>query len=157
MSYCPPSAALPAAEGVRAVGLRWWQRSLMVLGGAFLVTLLVVAATLQPSPRGMGTHRQLGLPPCSLVMLAGIRCPSCGMTTSWAYLVRGNLLGALRANAGGALFGLAAILSGPWLLVSGLSGRWRVWRPDERVLLGIALSLIAVTLVDWCLRLQGKL
>lgn len=154
MSYCPPSAVLPADERLRAPGLRWYQRIAMVVGGTFLVSLLIVAAVLKPSPRGMGTHRQLGLPPCSLVMLAGVRCPSCGMTTSWSHLTRGNVLSAVRANSGGTLLALAAVACGPWLLISGVAGRWKFWLPDERVLVGIGLVIIAVTIVDWILRLK---
>jgi len=126
----------------------------MVVGGTLLLSLLLTAAVLKPSPIGMGTHQQLGLPPCSLVVLAGIRCPSCGMTTSWAHLMRGNLLASVRANSGGTLFALAAIASGPWLLVSGLAGRWRMWRPNERTVLILGLSIIAVTILDWCFRLK---
>ena len=155
MSYCPPSAAATTTANLRAGSeLRWYQRVALVAGGTVVVALLVVAAVLQPNPLGMGTHRQLGLPPCSLVVLAGVRCPSCGMTTSWAHLMRGNLVGSLQANSGGTLFAIAAMLSGPWLLVSGLAGRWRFWCPDERVLLTIGLVLIAVTIVDWCVRLK---
>ena len=35
----------------------------------------------------MGTHQQLGLPPCNFVTLTGYPCPACGMTTSFALLV----------------------------------------------------------------------
>lgn len=145
---------MPADDRLRAVGLRWYQRMAMIVGGTILLSLLIVAAVLKPNPRGMGTHRQMGLPPCSMVMLVGARCPSCGMTTSWAHLMRGNVLGAVRANSGGTLFALAAIAAGPWLLLSGIAGRWRFWQPDERILVGIGLTMIAVTIVDWALRLK---
>src|SRR5687768_15883893 len=58
--------------------LRWS----MGLTGAAMWSLLVVASMLQPDSRGMGTHEQLGMPPCTFLFLTGIRCPSCGMTTS---------------------------------------------------------------------------
>lgn len=154
MSYCPPSAVLPADERLRADRLGWFQRTAMIAGGTVLISLLIVAAVLRPNPRGMGTHRQLGLPPCSMVVLAGIRCPSCGMTTSWSRVMRGNLVGAVRANSGGTLLALAAIASGPWLVVSGLAGRWKFCCPDERTLVWIGLIIIAVTLIDWTLRLK---
>ena len=155
MSYCPPSTAMPDADRMReSRNLRWHQRIAMVSGGFVLIALLVVAFLLKPNPDGMGTHRQLGLPPCTLVVLAGVRCPSCGMTTSWAHLVRGNLVGSLRANSGGTLFAVAALTSAPWLVISGLAGRWKVWQPNERVLLTIGLTVITVSLVDWFLRLK---
>jgi hypothetical protein len=123
--------------------------------GGGLLALLAVAAMLQPSPLGYGTHQQLGLPPCSFSEIFGIRCPSCGMTTSWAYFVRGQLLPSLRANSGGTLLGMLAALMGPWFLVSGVQGRWSIGRPDERIAIVLAVSIVLVTIVDWCLRLAA--
>jgi hypothetical protein len=125
----------------------------MAAAGAVLVGLLITASRLPPNPRGMGTHQALGLPPCSMVQWFGIRCPSCGMTTSWAHLTRGHLGAALSANTGGTLLGLASLVCGPWLLASGLWGRWLGRPPHEWVTLGVALAIIAVTLIDWAVRL----
>ncbi len=159
MSYSPPSTAEPIADVHPAPAPRfsWLVRLAMVLGGGVLVVMLAVAARLTPSARGMGTHQQLGLPPCSLVMWAGMRCPSCGMTTSWSHLMRGNVPAAVRANSGGTLLALAAITAGPWLLVSGLRGRWMWGPPRESVLLSVGIAIVAVTLVDWWLRLNWGL
>ena len=51
----------------------------------------------------METHRQLGLPPCTFKEMTGLPCPSCGMTSSFALLVRGDVMNSLRANAVGTL------------------------------------------------------
>lgn len=50
--------------------------------------VLTMARVLSPSPNGIGTHQQLGLPPCFFHKLTNIPCPTCGMTTSFAYTVR---------------------------------------------------------------------
>ena len=50
--------------------------------------VLTIARVLSPSPNGLGTHQQLGLPPCFFHQWTGIPCPTCGMTTSFAYTVR---------------------------------------------------------------------
>src|SRR5262249_52642491 len=126
VSYPPPPA--PAADRP-APRLRWPERLVIVVVGSVLVALLATAAWLTPDPRGLGTHQQLGLPMCSLRWWYGIRCPSCGMTTSWAHLVRGQAIAAFRANSGGALLGLAALVCGPWLLISGTRGRWLIGPP----------------------------
>ncbi len=152
MSYSPPPATV-AAQTPRAWRLPWPQRLVMTLAGAVLIALLITASRLTPSPRGMGTHQRLGLPPCTLVQWYGLRCPSCGMTTSWAHMTRGHVLASLRANSGGALLALASIAVGPWLLASGALGRWVVAPPHEWTALGIGVAIIAVTLVDWALRL----
>ena len=49
----------------------------------------------------MATHTQLGMPPCNFVVMTGKPCPACGMTTSFALLVRGDVGASLRANWAG--------------------------------------------------------
>jgi hypothetical protein len=129
------------------------QRLAMIAAGSVLIALLVTAWRLTPSPKGMGTHRQLGLPRCTFVELFDTRCPSCGMTTSWSHMMRGHVLSSFRANAGGALLALVALCCGPWLVVSGLRGRWTLVQPHEKVVLTVGVSIIVVTLTDWTLRL----
>ena len=128
------------------------QRLVLVAAGAALLSLLAVAGLLEPDERGFGTHERLGLPPCTFQQLTGYRCPSCGMTTSWAHLVRGRMRAAFRDNAGGALLGLASVMLAPWLLISGWRGRWLV-RPIDARLVFVAVWLwVAVTLIDWSIR-----
>lgn len=133
---------------------RWYVRLPLVGGGCILLGLLATAAALEPSSRGFGTHQQLGLAQCSMLSFTGgrLRCPSCGMTTSWAHMMRGQVLGALRANVGGALLAAAAMISGPWLLISGLRGRWLLGCPNEFVVAAIGVSIVLITVVDWVLR-----
>src|SRR5262245_15153515 len=92
-------------------------RCFALLAGLALAAMLAVAVWLTPNERGFGTHQQLGLPECSVLAAFHIRCPACGMTTSWAYTVRGQLWRAATANCGGMLLAIGAILLAPWLLV----------------------------------------
>ena len=151
-SYPPPPARVAFSPGAQM--LRLPERLVIVVAGGLLLALLLTAAWLTPSPRGMGTHQQLGLPPCTLVQFLGIRCPSCGMTTSWAHLVRGHAWAAFRANAGGALLGVAAVVCGPWLVVSGIRGRWCGGPPNEWLTLLVGFTIMGVTLIDWAVRLS---
>jgi hypothetical protein len=137
---------------VAGVPLRPWVRGMLAALGLVLVTLLITAACLTPSRRGMGTHQQLGLPPCSMVQILGVRCPACGMTTSWAHLLKGQVFSSLRANAGGTLLGLAALALAPWSLLTALRGRWFWVAPRDEVLLMVSLTIAAVTIVDWLVR-----
>jgi len=113
------------------------------------LTLLVTAFCLSPAPGGYGTHQQLGFPPCTVIELFGIPCPSCGMTTSWSYLTKGNLIQAFQSNAGGTLLGISALILSPWLLVSGISGRWWISRPNMFLGFYLLLGITIITLVQW--------
>ncbi len=128
---------------------KWIVRAPLILAGAAAITLLVTARCLTPSDVGMGTHQQLGLPPCGFVVMFGAPCPSCGMTTSWAHMTRGNVVGSFGANPGGAMLAITAALMGPWLAICGLMGRW-IPRPMNLWIPVAVLCLIfAVTLTNW--------
>jgi len=70
---------------------------------------LIVAAFLTPSPDGVGSHTELGLPRCQFLERTGLPCWSCGMTTSWAWFVRGNLLASLYVQPMGTVLATLAI------------------------------------------------
>jgi hypothetical protein len=130
-----------------------YQRLLLAALGFVLIGLLVIARVLTPSPADLGTHQQLGLPPCTFRVLFGLPCPTCGMTTAWAYLVRGEALAALHANCGGMLLALLAVLAVPWSLVSALRGRWTGWTPDGTTTAWISTTLLILILLQWAWRL----
>ena len=121
--------------------------------GCVLLGLLVTAARLSPSPQGLGTHQQLGLPPCTFRVVFDNRCPACGMTTSWSHMVRGHVVDSLRANVGGALLAVMALVAAPLLLASALRGRWIVRPPGEWAAVAITGSVLVVTMIDWTIRM----
>src|SRR5215213_6838704 len=63
--------------------------------GVICITVLVIAVRLHPSPTGMATHTAMGFDECQFLKRTGLPCPSCGMTTSFAWFVRGNALASL--------------------------------------------------------------
>ncbi|MBI3272105.1 MAG: DUF2752 domain-containing protein [Planctomycetes bacterium] len=73
--------------------------------------LLAVAAWLKPDPRGFGTHEQLGLLPCGFLRATGLPCPTCGMTTSFACMVRGRFPESAAAQPFGAFLCLMVAAS----------------------------------------------
>ena len=129
------------------------QRIALLVSALALLALLVGARTLTPDERGYGTHQQLGLPPCTFYMIFQRPCPACGMTTSWAWLLRGEIGHALAANAGGTLLAGLSLPGAVWLLVSALRGRWLGGRPSEWVIAGIAAVIGLVTAGQWVWRL----
>lgn len=127
----------------------------MAIAALGLAGLLGVAASLRPAGAGQGTHQQLGLPPCSVRMFLGIRCPACGMTTAWASLMRGRPIGALRASVTGTVFGLLALAATPWLLACAARGRYVGAAPNSDALGRWALGLMALMLIEWGIRLAA--
>ncbi len=87
---------------------------LALLGMAVgFVCLVLVAWWLTPDPRGLGTHEQLGLPPCTSQTWFHIPCPFCGMTTAFSLMAHGRVVEAIRAQPAGALmFALGIPLTG---------------------------------------------
>lgn len=88
----PPRWLQPlyAYREVSALGYRFAMASKIervFWGLAFVACLTVLslsAFVLSPDKRGIGTHEQLGLPPCGFVeMSGGYPCPSCGYTTTF--------------------------------------------------------------------------
>jgi len=153
LSYSPPpgfAIELPHS----APRWRWFERLVALAVGGILLALLVTAWCLQPSPVGLGTHRQLGLPPCTILDWFGFRCPSCGMTTSWAYMMHGRPLAALQANAGGALLAIVAAVVGPWLTISAARGRWLTRPPADWLMVAVWAAIIGITIMQWTVRLS---
>lgn len=89
------------------------------------MTLLLLAAWLQPDRSGMGSHQQLGLPACNMVTVTGYPCPTCGMTTAFAYSVRGRWISAFQAQPAGfilAMMTAGIAIASMFVLITG-----RVW------------------------------
>ena len=116
--------------------------------------MFTIAAWLSPNSSGVGTHQQLGLPPCSFRLIYGVRCPACGMTTAWSHFVRGDWLAALSINIAGFLLaaGSAVVVVGCFYVVA--SGR----PMPRQSMWWITLSLLGVWCVavaEWLVRMIG--
>jgi hypothetical protein len=68
-------------------------------------------------------------------------------------MMRGQVVSAVRVNSGGALLAVVAAVCGPWMLASGIRGRWLWGPPREGPTLVVGLAIIATTLIDWSVRL----
>lgn len=116
---------------------------------AIPAVVLALAAGLQPSPLGHGTHTQLGLPACGFLVVTGYRCPGCGLTTSFAHMMNLEVLPALEANPFGVLLFLSVIgFMGvaTWALFRGAP----VFDTLERLRADrVALGLSVAALLNW--------
>jgi hypothetical protein len=120
-----------------------------VLGFACAAPLLA-ARWVVPGTADLGTHTQLGLPPCGVWLLLHIPCPACGLTTAWAHLARGDLFASLAIHPLGLpLFGLTALLGLRALLGvlrAGSPSAWLLQPTRLHAALGLTLSLALVWL-----------
>jgi hypothetical protein len=85
-------------------------RATALVIGLMCLTVLMIALELRPSPTGVGTHTRLGFQHCAFLDRTGLPCPSCGMTTSFAWFARGNLLASVYVQPMG--FVLAVLTAG---------------------------------------------
>ncbi len=115
------------------------------------ICVFATAAWLHPyaedgTPLTMASHTQLGMPPCNMVVLYGKPCPSCGMTTSFALLVHGDVWSSMKANWVGTL--MAAFWMGliPWGLYGAVKGRVP-WVKNLEMFLTLSVGAILVLMV----------
>ena len=118
----------------------------------FLIGGFSLALRLDPDPRGYGTHRRLGLPPCSFRSMFAVPCPSCGMTTSFSNFVRGRFVESVRANVAGSLLALACAVQIPWIWMSIYRGRLLWIDRPEMGLVWLLLIVCSVCLIQWAVR-----
>lgn len=82
-----------------------------VVGGllaAMCLTVLLLAARIEPSPFGHGTHTQLGLPACGWVQMFHKPCMTCGMTTAFAHAARLDLWASFKTQPMGCVLAVAS-------------------------------------------------
>lgn len=110
-------------------------------------SLLGLSAWLKPDPSGIGTHEQLGLPPCSYAEATGLPCATCGMTTAFAHAAHGQLLTSFVTQPAGMLLCLLtaiyAVLAAYSLFagISLLPVLRLLWKPSSFLILGVLVGL----------------
>lgn len=135
--YCAGASVQTLPTGVN--------RALHAGVAVFLAMALSCCALLKPNPSGKGTHRQLGLPSCLVCKVAHIeRCPSCGMTTGFAYAMRGDFRAARGCNPAAPVAFLLAWAGFAYSAAVALTGRQ--WLRYE---MPATVGLAVVTLIWW--------
>jgi hypothetical protein len=95
-----------------------WGRVYAACLAIILVAGLWLASGLHPRGDYLGTHRQLHLPPCGFYLMTGYPCPTCGMTTAFAYTVHGQIWQAVRAQLAGFLIASGVIFAAAFSVVA---------------------------------------
>ncbi len=119
-------------------------------------TVLAIAAYLDPSSAGVGTHRQLGLGGCTLLQLTGWPCPMCGMTTTFSLAAHGRIIDALLCQPYGLVLFLLTLATAVVSLVELIKprGRWRSFWDWLGLKEGwIAAGLLGGLLAGWVYKL----
>jgi hypothetical protein len=129
-------------------------RVALVLVALLLIGIFTIAICLNPyredgTPLRLETHRKLGLPSCTFKEVTGLPCPSCGMTTSFALLVRGDVFNSLMANAVGTLMALYCLVIIPWNLVCAIRGRLYWIESLERAMTSSVIFFLVLMLLRW--------
>ena len=132
--------------------LGWLSRGLLVVAAVLLAGVLGLARALVPDPRGYGTHTQLGLRPCAFATLSGRLCPTCGMTTAYAWFVRGRIDRSWRANPAGCLLAVLSIPLMIWLLSCAARAEPLGFRSLSGPVMGLLLAGCMLSLASWLIR-----
>ena len=148
-----PTMAELHPDAVSSSGARFWttapraKRVQCAVWAGLALAAVALGRWLTPDPRGVGTHQQLGLPPCFTLTALHIPCPFCGMTTAFSAMAHGQFARAFITQPAGALIFIATLGGAAGLLVMALSGRIpagvmaRPWRNR-----GLALSAVILIL-----------
>lgn len=145
----PAERKMKAATGVT---LSRSERVFLFLLAMGIVLVMVIALWLTPDPRGFGTHLQLGLPECGFRSVTGMNCPHCGMTTSFAWFVRGQWQRSFQVNPAGLMLAMSVVVLCPWFLAVAVRGRWiGIRSPGLFFVYGFA-GWVLLSLLLWLLR-----
>jgi len=118
-----------------------------------IVALLLALFLLTPSQTGFSTHEQIIPIPCSFHHFFKIPCPSCGLTTSLAHILNGNLLDSIKTHPLGLFFFLLFLI----ILYQSIKGVilskawWQVFQ--KRWLQNSIICGIGIYLIVWVIRL----
>jgi len=156
--------ALPAATGAndgraadwvtRPASAGWGRADLAERFVQGFVAVLLAAAlglgmALVPSPTGMGTHTQLGLPECGMLLVTGHPCPTCGVTTSFVLAAHGRFAESFVNQPFGLVVFLCALGGLVFCVATLVTGRsWLPLLSTYSILVPIGI-LVALALVSW--------
>ena len=91
----PGGTSPPASDASRRSSEH---RYVLIAAAVVGLGMLVAGTFLSADPRGVGTHEQLGLPPCMTLELWGVPCPGCGVTTSVTLASHGRFADSFRTQ-----------------------------------------------------------
>jgi hypothetical protein len=149
-----PLARRVSRRRYEAERLTRWVRGFLIVLALGLMVVFGIAIWLNPyhddgSRRAMATHMQLGLEPCNMVVLFDKPCPACGMTTSFAMLMHGDIVGSVQANWVGTLLALTWLTAIPWSIASAMRARYYFIRSGELLFTVLISTFMVLMIARW--------
>jgi hypothetical protein len=133
-----------------------WPSSLVALAAICVAAAFSVYPPADGDPTRLMALGQVFGGECGMKAAFGVPCPQCGMTRSWVYLVRGDLVSAFNFNAAGALLLLWIAAGGVIGALRLVTGREGLLQPPWIVLFGWAMFWVIVPYMGlWIARLFG--
>ena len=155
--YSPTEAEgveVPVARAVPGRLTRLW--AALVLVGC--VGVLGLAAWLDPAGKLYGTHQQFFRSgPCGMLVSTGLPCPTCGMTTSFAYFMEGSFGMSAYAQPAGFLLAIGTAVTTVLCAITAVTGRW----PRTRVTMvdpyWLFMVILLILLAGWVFKIVSGL
>lgn len=149
----PTEQSIDDPEPVRTP-VQWWVRGVLLAMAAVVCVVFVIATQVQPykadgTAKRQASHTSIGMAPCRFQEVANMPCPSCGMTTSFALLVRGDVINSMRANWVGTGLAVFCALFVPWCVVSSIRGKYLWVRRLEAPLAFLVGTFTVLMLGRW--------
>lgn len=140
------------AAGRQAGKITPLEHAVYAIAWLSILAVFCAAAWIHPDPSGLGSHTQLHLPPCGFYEVFHKPCPSCGMTTAFAWMMHLHPVEAFHAQPAGAAVFLSALF-----LFLYLPCAWARRKPpltiiEAPVFMVATSGLIALILVVWVSR-----
>lgn len=129
------------------------ERVILALVGLGFLVLVLFARHLTPDPRGLGTHEQLGFPPCATSLFLGVPCPFCGMTTAFSLMAHGRPVAAFEVQPAGAFIFLVCIAGFFLSLGFAVAGRWPSYLLQNRYVAWLWILGLTVLGLAWVYKL----
>ena len=117
----------------------------LVVGSAVLAAgaLVALGLLLTPDARGVGTHEQLGLRPCTTMKLWNIPCPGCGLTTSVTMATQGDFWVSFKNQPFGLVCFLLGVAFVVWTPIAHFRGR-DLWADVNALRIGRWAAILGV-------------
>jgi len=148
----PNDYATPAPPEVTVRNPRTARRNGLIAAGPCWA-VLVTAWLLTARSGGYGTHEQLGLSACGSMMVHGVPCPTCGLTTSVTAAVHGDFAASVRANVFGLVLFAAVVAAAVIGTLQAVTGRNMLGRFVPRPWWKLPLIAVGGVLAGWAIKL----